>query len=272
MKTFRLAWLSPFVLAFFLWPATASAETAREMLDQAKAVNDAREPKDVTQKVKMTLVDSRGGQRIRELEIYGKSYGHRTRKAITFFLSPPEVKGVGFLAWSYPSKDQDQWLYLPELKRVRQITANTRKQSFQGSDFSYEDLQLFDDVRDWTEADATSKLVKESDAVEGVSCAVIDLSPQGKDLEYSRFILWLDRKDSVVRKIEFYDKRDASLLKTLALSDLKVIDGIPTPHRMEMVSVKKGTKTVMELSEVHYNQSLSDDLFTQRYLERGRAE
>lgn len=272
MKTFLLTSLTPFVLALLLWSAPARAESAREMLDQVKAVNDAREPKDTAQKLKMTLVDSRGGERIRDIEIYAKDYGHRTGKAITFFLSPPEVKGVGFLAWSYPDKDDDQWLYLPELKRVRQITANTRKQSFQGSDFSYQDLELFDDIRDWTEADATSKLVKESDAVEGVACAVIELAPQGKDLDYVRLVVWLDRKDSVVRKVEFYDKKDGALLKTLALSDFKTIDGVPTPHRMEMASVKKGTKTLMELSEVRYNRGLSDEIFTQRYLERGRVD
>src|SRR5688572_19918725 len=118
----------------------ARGETAREILDQVKAVNDAREPKDVAQKLKMTLVDSRGGVRVRDLEVRGKNYGKQTNKSITFLLSPPDVKGVGFLAWTYPDKDDDQWLYLPELKRVRRITANTRRQSFQGSDFSYQDL------------------------------------------------------------------------------------------------------------------------------------
>ena len=125
-----------------LAPALARAESAREMLDQAKAVNDAREPKDTSQRTKMTLVDSRGGERIRDLDVYRKNYGHRTRKALTFFLSPPEVRGVGFLSWSYPDRNDDQWLYLPELKRVRQISGASRKQSFQGSDFTYDDLEL----------------------------------------------------------------------------------------------------------------------------------
>jgi len=250
----------------------ARAETAREMLDQAKSVNDAREPKDVSQKMKMTLVDSRGGERVRDIEIYSKSFGHRTRKAITFFLSPPEVKGVGFLAWSYPDKDDDQWLYLPELKRVRQISTNTRKQSFQGSDFSYEDLQLFDEIRDWTEKDATSKLVKEGEVVDGVACVVIELTPQGKDYQYSRFVVWLDRKDSTFRKVEFYDKSDGAVLKTLLLTGFQPIDNLPTPHRIEMANAKKNTKTVMEISEVRYNKGLADDVFTERTLERGKVE
>jgi outer membrane lipoprotein-sorting protein len=264
--------LSAFVLCAALAPAVARAESAREMLDAAKAVNDAREPKDVTQKMKMTLVDSRGGERVRDIETYVKIYGHKTRKAVTFFLSPPEVKGVGFLAWSYPDRDDDQWLYLPELKRIRQIAGSTRKQSFQGSDFTYEDLQLFDDVRDWTEKDATSKLVKEGDVVDGVPCAVIELTPQGKEIEYSRLVLWLDRKDSTLRKVELYDKKDGQLVKTITLGAFETIEKIPTAKRIEMANVKKGSKTVMEISEVRYNRGLADESFTERTLERGKLD
>ena len=74
-------------VGLLLVPAIARAESAREMLDQAKAVNDAREPKDLSQKTKMTLVDSRGGERVRDLEMFNKSYGHRNRKAIGITLS-----------------------------------------------------------------------------------------------------------------------------------------------------------------------------------------
>jgi outer membrane lipoprotein-sorting protein len=253
-------------------PPLAHAESAREMLDAAKAVNDAREPKDVSQKTKMTLVDSRGGERVRDLEIYGKTYGHRTRKGITFFLTPPEVKGVGFLSWSYPDKDDDQWLYLPELKRVRQISGASRKQSFQGSDFSYDDLQLADDLRDWTEKDATSKLVRDGEIVDGVPCAVIELTLQNKPYDYSRFIVWLDRKESTFRKVEFYDKKDDALVKTLTLSGFETIDKMPTPHKIEMTNVKKGTKTTIEVSDVRYNRGLADEAFTERALERGKID
>ena len=261
-------------MAAALWvvlAGSAGAETAREILDKAKTVNDAREPKDMAQKMKMTLVDARGTTRVRDLDMHAKTYGEKTSKAITFFQSPAEVKGVGFLAFAYPDKDDDQWLYLPALGRVRRITANTRRQSFQGSDFSYQDLELFDEIRDWTEEDAKSNLLKENEDVGGVACAVIELAPQGKDLEYGRFVIWLDRKESTVRKIEFYDAKDGGLLKTLAFAEWKTVDGIPTPHKMEMANVKKGTKTSMELSEVRYNQGLSDEIFTERYLERGKV-
>ena len=86
-----LRMIPPMLAALLLAATLARAETAREMLDRAKVVNDAREPKDKAQKTKMTLVDSRGGERVRDLEIYSKSYGHRTRRALTFF--PKRVQG-----------------------------------------------------------------------------------------------------------------------------------------------------------------------------------
>jgi hypothetical protein len=263
----------PSMLAAVLLTATlASGETAREILDQAKVVNDAREPKDKSQKTKMTLVDSRGGERVRDLEIYSKSHGHGTRRALTFFLSPPEVKGVGLLSWSYPDRDDDQWLYLPELKRVRQISGSSRRQSFQGSDFSYDDIEIIDDIRDWTEQDATSKLVRDGELLEGVQCAVIELVLRDKPYDYSRLLLWLDRVDSTFRKIEFYDKRDGALVKTLTLGRFATIDGVPTAQHVEMVNAKKGTKTVLDLSETRYNRGFTDEVFSQRTLERGRVD
>lgn len=265
--------MPPTVLALLLAlgaPALA-AESARQMLDRAKAVNDAREPKDSSQKTKMTLFDSRGGQRLRDLEMFGRNDGHGERKNLTFFLSPPEVKGVGFLSWSHPDKDDDQWLYLPELKRVRQIGGSSRKQSFQGSDFSYDDLALFDDIRDWTEAEAASKLLRENEAEGGVPCAVIELVPARRDYEYSRFVLWLDRAGSTFRKIEFYDQ-SGELLKTLTLSGWETIDGVPTARHVEMANHEKGTKTVVEISDVRYNRGLAEEVFSERTLERGRVD
>lgn len=259
------------VLLAFLSPASL-ADTGRELLDQAKSVNDAREPKDQSQRVRMTLIDARGSARVRELAVYSKTYGRRNRKSISFFLSPPEVKGVGFLAWSYPDKDTEQWLYLPELKRVRQIGADNRHQSFQGSDFTYGDLRLFDDIRDWTEKDAASELRRADETVDGVQCAVIELDPRRHDSAYSRLVIWLDRSDYVFHKIDFYDVGDGALTKTMSLGNIATIDGIPTAQRIEMANVRKGTRTVMEISAVHYNQGLSDDLFRERSLERPRID
>jgi outer membrane lipoprotein-sorting protein len=255
-----------------LVPAAVRAESAREMLDRAKAVNDAREPKDFSERMKMTLIDSRGGSRVRDLAVYGRNEDHHGRKRILFFLSPPEVRGVGFLSWSVPGADDDQWLYLPELNRVRQISGASRRQSFQGSDFSYDDLQIFDDIRDWTEDEARSRLLREGESIDGVSCAVIELVLQGTSYEYRRLVLWLDPVDSTFRKIELYDERDGALLKTLTLGDFATIERVPTARHLEMVNAKRGTRTIVEISDIRYDSGLPADAFTERALERGRVE
>lgn len=248
----------------------AWAESAREILDRAKAINDAREPKDVAQHLRMVLVDARGNERVREIETRVKTVAQNERKTITFFLSPPEVKGVGFLSFAHPDRDDDQWLYLPAMKRVRRITSNVRTQSFQGSDFTYQDLDLFEDIPDWTESDAKSTLVKAKDTIDGVDCAVIELIPQGKDLAYGKLVIWLQPTEATIRRMELHDAKDGALWKTMSLSEFTTIDGIPTPKLLVMSNEKKGTKTRMELSEVRYNRGIPDDLFTERQLERGK--
>jgi outer membrane lipoprotein-sorting protein len=246
----------------------AQAETAREILDHAKAVNDARKPKDTSQQVTMTIKDPSLGDRVRQMRTFRKEYGPRRAKTITYFLLPPTVKGVSFLSWSEPGKDDDQWLYLPQLKRSRRISAGLRRESFQGSDFTYEDLQLFDELPDWTEADATSRLVTATETVDGVPCAVIELTPQGKDLAYGRIERAVARDDATTRRLTLYDRADGAVVKTVALTSFRTIGTVPTPHRIEMQNVKKKTGTIMEFVDVAYDRGLSDDLFTEQALER----
>jgi uncharacterized protein len=250
--------------------SVAAAETARELLDRAKAVNDEREPKDVAQRMRMVIVDSRGRERIREIESRSLELGGGERKSLIVFLAPRDVRGVGFLSFAHKERDDDQWLYLPALKRVRRITASGRTQSFQGSDFTYEDLDLFDEIPEWTEEDAAATLLRR-DTVDGRDSAVIALSPK-RDVGYGRIVVWLDPEASLFRRIELYGKHGAELEKTVSLRDYRDVDGIPTAHLLEMATVKKRTKTRIELSEVRYDQGLDEDLFSERQLERGRID
>jgi len=249
--------------------APGRAETARTILDAAHDTNKARQPKDVSEKMKMIIFDSAGGQRVRDMELYASNPGTRDSKTLMFFLSPAEVRGVGFLAWSYPDRSDDQWLYLPELKRVRKITANIRAQSFQGSDFSYQDLALYNDVLNWSEKDAWSKLLEEGAVTDGVACAVVELHPTDPDLAYGKLVLWLNRNDATVRKIDFYDRSGGTLQKTLTITGYEVIGSVPTAHRFEIATPKKGTRTLLDVSQVQYDQGLTEQDFTQRSLERG---
>jgi hypothetical protein len=117
--------------------------TARELLDQVRHLSQTtRKWTDRMQHLQLRIVDRRGGERTRNLVIYVKKYPEDRNRTIVFFESPPEVKGVGFLQWADSHAKDEQWLYLPELKRVRQISAGARHESFVGTDFSYDDLAI----------------------------------------------------------------------------------------------------------------------------------
>ena len=250
--------------------AGAAGPGARVLLDQAKALDDGpRHWTDRTQRMKLTLVDAHGGERVRELTVSTKRFPADEDKSISTFLAPAEVKGTGFLQWGHQSGDDDQWLYLPAYGRTRRITAQMRDESFVGTDFSYRDLDILGDFQNWTEHDAPSALLGE-EAVDGSACHVIELRPQQEGMTYGRIVLWLDRDKLTARRMEFYD-REGEKLKRLALQEITDVGKVPTAHTLEMQSLKKGTRTRVDVADVQYDSSIPDDHFTQRQLERGGA-
>jgi outer membrane lipoprotein-sorting protein len=242
--------------------------TARELLDRTHALGQTtRKWSDRAQRLQLTIVDHRGGERHRELVINLKKYPDDRTRTILFFESPPEVKGVGFLQWADPHGKDEQWLYLPELKRVRQISGGAKRESFVGTDFSYEDLAIMSEITDWSEPDARTNLLRD-EPLNGRACQVIELTPAAKDLAYGKLLVWLTADDLTIIKYEMYDK-SGQLAKVLTLGDIRPVGAIPTAYHMEMQNVQSGSHTVVDFTEVKYDTGLSDDAFTQRALEHG---
>ncbi len=258
------------VLAVLLLSALPApgAETARQILDRRQALDDGeRHWDDRKQKLTFTILDRRGGTRTRELEVSEKRYPGDERKSIVFFSAPPEVKGTGFLAFNHKGKPADQWLYLPELQRVRQITANTRNQSFVGTDLTYHDLDLLTEMTSWTENDAASSLRGE-ESVDGVACQVIDLAAKRDDIGYKKIVLWLGKDDLVPRRLEFYGD-DAQPAKRITQSDVRKVGVIPIAFKTKVETPAAGTSTDVVVGDTQFNQHLPDDAFTQSALEQG---
>ncbi len=247
---------------------TQAGETARQILDRVKKLDDTtRHWTDRHQRLKLTIYDRRGGERVRELEVYDRRYSGDENKTVVFFLSPAEVKGTAFLSYSHKGKPADQWLYLPELQRVRQITARSRNESFMGTDLSYHDLDLLQEMPSWTEDDAAAKSSPEA-TVDDTPTHVIEESPKREDIGYQRVILWIGRDDLFARKVEFFGE-ESEPTKRILQKDVKTVNNIPVAHRQEIETPRNGSRTVVEVSDVQFNQQLEDDLFTQRALERG---
>ena len=222
------------------------------------------------QRLKMTLIDKRGKTRVRETRTFRKDYGAE-RHTVLFYERPTNVKGTGFLTYDYPDPDEDddQWLYLPALRKTRRISASDRGDYFLGTDLTYEDIKLAGRV---SIEDYVRTTLRE-DTLDGRKVYVLEAIPiddkTAKELGYGKVISWIDAEIWMARKSAFWDPR-GKLLKTAVFKDIRQVQGIWTQHRIEVENHKTGHRTVFEFSDVDYESAVDDDLFTERALRRGR--
>jgi hypothetical protein len=245
-------------------------DPARTILAHAKQVNDARQHDEATQKSSMRIVSAGGRESTREIRTFTKRYGGDEKKTVAFFLGPTQVKDVAFLQYSHADHDAEQWLYLPAIKRVRRIATSIRDESFQGSDFSYRDLDIVQNILDWRENKATATFVRDEQH-EGVACAVLDLVPHEPEGDYRRLRVWLDRSEQVMRRLEFFGDQDTTTLKVLELREYTPIMNVPVAQALEMHDARTDSTTFVRVSEVRYDLHLPDSFFTERTLEQGVA-
>jgi len=233
-------------------------------------VNAVDEGEFVTRKLSMKLTDKRGKVRQRETLSYRKFFGD-AKRTVLFYQQPRNVKGTGFLTYDYPDVkvDDDQWLYLPALRKVRRISASDRGDYFLGTDMTYEDMKLEGKLEP---ADYQYKVLAE-EQLEGRPVLKLEGVPHSKEiakeLGYSRVEFWVDSSNFLVVKSLYWGTR-GKLLKTLTTSDIRLVDGIWTRHRLEVQNHKTGHNTVFTFSDVDYKAPVKDGLFRKNALARGR--
>lgn len=258
--------ISYLIAVAFILSFTVSALTQTEQLsgrDIAVKVDERPDGDDRQSTLEMTLINKRGKKRVRVISSYYKDYG-KDSKAIMFFESPSDVKGTGFLQFEYDdsAKDDDRWLYLPALKRVRRISGSSKNEYFMGSDFTYDDLG-------GRSVDEDEHTLLREEEVDGQKCWVVESVSKDSGYMYSKVVRWI-RQDALMDiKIEFYD-RQAALMKVLTVSDLRLKDGFWTAFSMEMDNLQEEHKTLLKFNDVTYNADLSDSIFRVSTLERGR--
>ena len=238
---------------------------ARAIMEKVDAREDGQTLK---QDMMMVLIDKNGNKRIRDMKSYTKDFGEDTHQ-ILFFKSPADVKNTAFLTYDYDnaSKDDDQWLYLPALKKVKRIPSADKSGSFMGSDFSYFDMTQ----RDLQDYDF--KLLKET-SVRGHAAWMIQSTPRTSKVKresgYTKTVA-IVRKDNymVVRAINYMRNGKKKFL------DLKRIhkhQGIWLVDEMTMTTKKgKSTvhKTALKFKNIKLNTKLDKNMFTTRRLEKG---
>ncbi|MBN1300650.1 MAG: outer membrane lipoprotein-sorting protein [Melioribacteraceae bacterium] len=210
----------------------------------------------------MTLINSRGDERVREIQQFSKDFGEE-EKNIMFFLSPADVRNTSFMNWSYEEegRDDDQWIYLPALKKTKRISSDSKSDYFMGSDFTY------DDLGDRHPSEDTHKLLRE-ETFGGEECYVVESIPIEDDYMYSRTITWIIKDKWIGLKKEFYDEDDEHL-KNLTVEKYDKIDGYWVITHSVMHNIQKDHKTIMILKNVNINTGLDDGMFTERMMKRG---
>lgn len=238
---------------------------ARAIMEKVDARDDG---KTIEQNMKMILIDKNGKKRTRDLKTFSKDFGEDEHQ-IMFFKSPADVKNTAFLTFDYDnaSKDDDQWLYLPALKKVKRIPSSDKSSSFMGSDFSYFDMT----DRDLEDFDF--KLLKDT-KVRGHAAWMIESTPRNKKVikesGYKKSIA-IVRKDNyvVVRVINFMRNGKK---KYMDMKRLHKQGGVWLPDEMVMTT-KKGKrtlhKTVLKFKNIKLNKAINNSMFTTRRLEKG---
>jgi hypothetical protein len=216
----------------------------------------------------MTIIDSRGRERVRKIATVSKLYDSgETEKRLIRFLSPADVKGTGLLTFDYENKDDDMWLFMPALRKTRRIVSTEKAKNFMGSEFTYADMTppILDNF--------SYEMLGEED-VSGISCWKIEMIPIDDDVAdengFSKRISFIAKQDYVIRKAIYYDL-DGELHKELAVENVKEIDTKNhkyRPMRMIMVNGQNGRKSVFNMDEIQFNPDVKDEFFTTRYLER----
>jgi len=202
--------------------------------------------------------ESRRVIRNKNLEVEGDG-----DKSLVIFDEPRDVKGAAFLNFSHPVGADDQWLYLPALKRIKRISSRNKSSPFMGSEFAYEDMSSFEVEK------YTYKFLRE-EKVDGRDCYVSEYYPVDKYSGYPRQIVWLDKVMNQPIKTEFYDRRN-SLLKTLVNSEYALYeDKYWRPDRMEMTNHLNGKSTILVFKNYRFRTGLNDRNFNQNSLKRAR--
>jgi uncharacterized protein len=260
-----LAALAIGALLFTAAPPQAHALSAVEIMEKNFVV--AKLTDSVTETT-MTLTNKGGKQRVRKTFGTSKLQGNGLdNMRMTRFLEPTDVKGTVSLLIEHTEKDDDIWIYLPSVKKVRRLVSSNKKDSFVGTDFSYGDV-IGHKVKEWNHT-----LVKE-EAIDGKPCYMIESTPRDATIKnntgYSKRVTWIQKDNLVTLKAHMYDEA-GEFLKELRYADWKLAEpdkGRWQALRLEAKNAQTEHQTVIELGSSKVNQGVKEDFFTTRYMEQ----
>jgi len=253
------------IFVFSLLLNTAlSAQTGSEIMQK---VIDVQKVNSSAMDILMTLVEKDGDTSTRRIQTLILNENDLT-KTITLFLEPASVRNTRFLTVENSGRADDQWIFLPSLRKVKRIAAGDKDGSFMGSDFSFSDMGSSGNSVD----DSVQTILREEKYI-GQNCFVVESVPNaGADNNYGKYITWVDKTSWLTLKVEFYSKDRRTQVKELNSENIVKEYGHWLAKKITMVTLENGHKTILEIKQVKYDIPLNPGYFTTTFLETGRAK
>jgi hypothetical protein len=250
-------------LLFATGPTVGSVLTAEGIMEKAHHVilyqGDTKRAS-----VRMTITDANGNQRKRQfysLRLDRPSEEQRDDRGTggqffyIYFRRPGDIKRTAFLVHKHSDRDDDRWLYLPDLDLVKRIAAGDKRTSFVGSTFFYEDISgrlLSEDHHELVSEDDTYFVIK-------------SVPRRPEEVEFAYYKTWIHKTSFIPVQIEYFDD-EGTKYRLCENKKVETIDGRPTVVRGVMHDLRRGESTLVESSKVTYDFELPQDVFTERYL------
>jgi outer membrane lipoprotein-sorting protein len=264
-NSFLTAGIALFLLVLLI-PVCILAETAEKKGLAIATEADKRDSGygDSTASMLMILRNRHGQESRREMRYRTFEVPGDGDKSLTIFDSPKDVKGTAFLNYTHKNGDDDQWLYLPALKRVKRISSRNKAGSFMGSEFAYEDIAS-------QEIEKYSYKWLRDELFQGMECFVVERYPvDRKNSGYKKQIAWIDKDEYRTWQVEYFDRKDAHL-KTMTMAGHEKYIGLYwRPAAMHIVNHQTGKSTELHFSGYRFNVGLTDDDFNKNSLKRAR--
>lgn len=250
--------LAVWSIIFFACLSAAAEPDRGEQLAHQRKANDSGWL-DSSAQLTMILRNQQGDESVRKLRLMSLEVDGDGDRDLIVFDEPRDIRGAALLSHAHIAGADDQWLYLPALKRVKRIASTNKSGSFMGSEFAYEDLSSF-------EVDKYAyRFVEETEGA-----FVVEQSPVDKLSGYSRMLVHLDKEHFQPHQVTFYD-RQGRLYKALALSDYRRYrERFWRPHTLEMINHKNGKTTVLQVADYQFQVGLQESDFRVDSLRRVR--
>lgn len=258
-----LSWiLSALILGSASYSFAATAEEKGLAIAQQTKESD-KGWGDMQAQMTMILRNSQGQESIREIRLKSLEQEADGDKSLSIFDKPLDVNGTAFLSFSHPTGADDQWLYLPALKRVKRIASRNKSGPFMGSEFAYEDLSSFEIEK------YTYKYLRD-EPCGTEQCSVIEQYPVDQFSGYTRRVAWIDQSEHRLHKIDFFDRKDAPL-KTLTYADYQQYQGKHwRPSMMKMINHQTNKNTDLIWTDYQFKTGLSEADFNKNSLKRAQ--